>query len=121
MIPIGLIARSLREGADASTIPGFIATYLADTLWAVMFFYLFAAVLIRWPAWRLLLLTLCFTVGIEASQLYTGEPLATLRDFAPTRFLLGSHFLWSDIACLAVGSVLAAGLYHLIARPSKYA
>ena len=120
MIPIGLIARSLRGGADRSTLPGFIAAYLADTLWAVMFFFLFASAFVRWPGWRLLMLTLCFTMGIEASQLYRGEPLATLRSFAPTRFLLGTNFLWSDIACLAVGSVLAFGLHCLIPRLAKY-
>ncbi|MBX2850952.1 MAG: DUF2809 domain-containing protein [Phycisphaeraceae bacterium] len=120
-IPIGLIARALRSDADATTFSGFIATYLGDTLWAVMFFFLFAAALIRWPAWRLFLLALCFTVGIETSQLYRGEPLATLRGFPPTGFLLGNHFLWSDVICLAVGSALAVGLHHLIARPSKSA
>lgn len=119
MIPTGLIARSLRSGADHSTLPGFVAAYLADTLWAVMFFFLFAAALVRWRAWGLLVLTVCFTMGIEASQLYDGEPLATLRGFAPTRFLLGKSFLWSDIACLAVGSVLAFGLHRLIPRPAK--
>lgn len=74
VIPIGLIARSIRNGADATTLPGFIATYLADTLWAVMFFFLFAATFIRGSTWRLCLLTLGFTVGIEASQLYTANP-----------------------------------------------
>lgn len=121
MIPIGLFARSLRKGADATNVPGFIATYLADTLWAVLFFFLFAAVLIRWPAWRLFVLTLCFTIAIEVSQLYDGEPLSTLRDFAPTRFLLGNHFLWSDVICLTVGSIAAAGLHMLVSRPSKTA
>lgn len=121
MIPAGLIARSFRSDADAATISGFIATYLADTLWAVMFFFLFAAAFVRWPAWRLLLLTLCFTLGIEASQLYHGEPLATLRGFAPTRFLLGTNFLWSDVICLAVGGAFATGQHRLIPRPAKYA
>lgn len=115
-IPIGLIARSMRDGADASTIGGFITTYLGDTLWAVMFFFLFAAVLVAWPTWRLALLTLCFTLGIELSQLYHGQPLVALRSIAPLRFLLGTHFLWSDIICLTVGSVLAVILHQIIRR-----
>ena len=119
VIPIGLIARSLRGDADSSTPLGFIAAYLPDTLWAVMFFYLFAAALVRFKTWAIGLLTLTFTIAIEASQLYHGEPLATLRDFPPTRFLLGTNFLWSDIICLTVGSVLAASLHHLITRPHK--
>lgn len=117
MIPIGLIARSLRGDADVSTSLGFITTYLGDALWAVMFFFLFAAILLSWPTTRLLALTLAFTIGIELSQLYHGEPLATLRSFPPTRFLLGSTFLWSDIICLTVGTTLASALHLLI--PSR--
>lgn len=116
MIPAGLLTRAMRRGADESTPTGFIATYLADTLWAVMFF-LFAALFVRWRAWTLVVLTLAFTVGIELSQLYNGEPLATLRGFPPTRFLLGTNFLWSDVICLTVGSILATGLHSLITRP----
>lgn len=116
VIPIGLIARSMRDGADPATIGGFVATYLPDTLWAVMFFFLFAAV---WPGWGTAVLaaaTLAFTVGIEASQLYHGEPLATLRSFGITRFLLGKHFLWSDVICLTIGTSLAAAIHHMIPR-----
>ncbi len=116
VIPIGLFARSLRSNAEPSTPFGFISTYLADTLWAVMFFFLFAALMVRAKAWRVGLFTLVFTVVIEVSQLYQGEPLASLRGFPPTRFLLGTNFLWSDIACLCVGTAAAAALHHLIRR-----
>jgi hypothetical protein len=116
VIPIGLMSKVLRSDADASTAFGFVITYLGDTLWAVMFFFFFAALLPCWRAWAIGLLTLGGTLGIEFSQLYAGEPLATLRSFAPTRFLLGSHFLWSDVICLAVGTALATGLHSLIVR-----
>ena len=114
VIPIGLIARSLRGDADGTTAFGFIATYLGDTLWAVMFYFLFAAVLMSWATRRLAVLTLIFTAGIEFSQLYHGEPLASLRSFPPTRFLLGTNFLWSDILCLCVGTTLAAAVHAVI-------
>lgn len=115
VIPVGLLARSMRGGADGETFVGFILTYLGDTLWAVMFYYLFAACWIRLKVWAILLITLCFTVALEASQCYHGEPLSTLRGFALTRFLLGTNFLWSDIACLFIGSMVAA-LIHAIMR-----
>ena len=114
VIPLGLIARSLRGEADRSTAFGFITTYLGDTLWAVMFFFFFAALLFHWKSRALGLLTLGFTVAIEVSQLYHGEPMATLRSFPPTRFLLGSHFLWSDIMCLVVGTAMATAVHALI-------
>ncbi|XAM00997.1 DUF2809 domain-containing protein [Phycisphaeraceae bacterium D3-23] len=115
-VPIGLIARSFRTGADASTPVGFVATYLGDVLWAVLFFFVFAGVLPRWRTGALAGLTLGVTVGIELSQLYHGEPLATLRGFGPTRFLLGTNFLWSDVLCLVVGTAIAAGVHGVLNR-----
>ena len=114
VIPVGLIARSMRDDADAASVFGFVTTYLGDTLWAVMFYFLFAAVLMSWATRRLAVLTLIFTAGIEFSQLYHGEPLASLRSFPPTRFLLGTHFLRSDILCLCVGTTLAAAVHAVI-------
>ncbi|MFN3168649.1 MAG: DUF2809 domain-containing protein [Phycisphaeraceae bacterium] len=113
IIPIGLFARSHRDGADASTLAGFVATYLGDVLWATMFFLVFALITPRRSTLVLSAITLVFTLGIEASQLYQGEPLKTLRAFKPTGFLLGKQFLWSDVACLVVGTALAAGLHRL--------
>jgi hypothetical protein len=117
VIPVGLIARSMRGEADASTAMGFVTTYLGDTLWAVMFFFFFAAMLPSWRTWSLGVLTLTFTIAIETSQLYRGEPLASLRSFPTTRFLLGTNFLWSDVICLTVGTAFAAGLHNLLTRP----
>lgn len=122
VIPLGLLARSMRSGADDTTVGGFIATYAGDTLWAVMFFFFFAAVRPRARTIALGAVTLAFTLGIEASQLYHGEPLATLRSISLMRFLLGSQFLWSDVACLIVGTALSTALHRVIAvkqRPGR--
>lgn len=116
VVPVGLIARSMRGRADSDTVIGFITTYLGDMLWAVMFFFLFAATFIKAGTYKLGLLTLGFTLTIEISQLYRGEPLASLRGFPPTRFLLGTNFLWSDVACLLVGTTLATALHLVINR-----
>ncbi|MFI4859122.1 MAG: DUF2809 domain-containing protein [Phycisphaerales bacterium JB063] len=116
MIPIGLYARSFHAEADTSSAVGFVATYLPDTLWAVLFFFVFAGVLVRWRTWSLTGLAIGVTLGIELSQLYHGEPLATLRGFGPTRFLLGTNFLWSDVVCLAAGTLIAAGVHAVSSR-----
>ena len=116
VIPVGLAARSYRDGADSATVVGFIISYAGDTLWATMFFFVFAWI---WPdrsSLRLAGVTLFVTLGIEFSQLYHGESLKTLRGFKPTGFLLGSCFLWSDVACLFVGTLLAIAVYHALAQ-----
>ena len=104
----------MRGDADSTTALGFITTFLGDTLWAVMFFFLFAALLFHWKSRALGLLTIGFTISIEMSQLYNGEPLATLRGFPPARFLLGTNFLWSDVICLTVGTTLAVCIHAVI-------
>ncbi|MFK7790285.1 MAG: DUF2809 domain-containing protein [Phycisphaeraceae bacterium] len=114
VVPVGLISRSLRSGSVPSSPVGFIAAYLPDTVWATMFFFLFAAVLVRWRTWSLAALTLAFTFTIEAAQLYQGEPLDTLRSIPWIHFLLGTKFLWTDLVCLCVGTTMAAALHHLI-------
>lgn len=116
VIPVGLAARAMRGDTDASVFTAFITDYLGDTLWAVMFFFLLAASLPRWRTSVLAAMTLLPTLGIEASQRYRGEPLATLRGFAPTRFLLGTNFLWSDVVCLIVGTLLASAVHLILKR-----
>jgi Protein of unknown function (DUF2809) len=51
-------------------------------------------------------------VLIELQQLITWTPLRRLRDDTPAGVLLGHGFLWSDLACYAVG-VLAGALFSV--------
>ena len=118
-IPAGLLARHWRSGADTSTPLGFVATYLGDTLWAALFFFVFAGCFIRWRTGRLAVLTLGTTLGIESSQLYRGEPLATLRANEIGRALIGTQFLWSDVACILIGTAAAGCLHHWISCNAK--
>ena len=107
VIPLGLLARSHRAGADASTLVGFLATYAGDTFWPIMFYF---AARICCPAARivsLLLFVLALTLTLEFSQLWKTPWLVFLRSKPGIGFLLGSYFIWSDVACCLVGSILA--------------
>jgi hypothetical protein len=104
IVVAGLAARHLRSAA-----PGILTTYLGDTLWPVLFFLLFAIALPRAATRTVALLTLATTLGIEFSQLYHAPWLDALRATPPGRLLLGNTFLWSDVACLVVGTAIAAG------------
>jgi len=53
---------------------------------------------------------ICF--ALELFQL-TSVPLRTPQ---PLRFLLGTSFAWTDVACYAVGAVVVAGIVHLRGR-----
>jgi len=113
IVPIGLFARSHRAGADPGTLIGFLATYVGDTLWPILFFFLGRFV---WPSARMLHLfigTLALTFAIEFSQLWQPDWLQWLRTQPVIGFILGNSFIWSDVVCCFVGAGIAVGLDSL--------
>ncbi len=107
VIPVGLLARSLRAGADAATLPGFLATYMGDALWPIMFFFLGRVVFPLANRWPLAAFTLGLTLTLEFGQLWQPAWLQWLREQPVIGFILGNSFVWSDVVCLVVGSVVA--------------
>ena len=115
VIPLGLLARSHRAGADPATLAGFFATYTGDTLWPIMFYF---AGRFCFPNAKLVSLVMCvvaLTLTLEFSQLWKPPWLMSLRAMPGIGFVLGNHFIWSDVACCLVGSGLAM-LVDLIRR-----
>lgn len=87
----------------ASRLPGFLADYAGDTLWALAAFLGFGLVLPRASTWRVALLAISFSVVIEVSQLYHAPWIDSIRRTTLGGLILGYGFVWSDLACYAVG------------------
>jgi hypothetical protein len=104
-IPLGLGSRM-----RGLPMPGLVRTYGGDVLSATCIFFG-----VRYVAHQRSLLR-CSAIGfiicvlIELQQLYTGKWLVHLRDDTPLGILLGHGFLWSDIACYAVGTAIGAAI-----------
>ncbi len=107
VIPVGLFARSQRAGADPATLFGFLSTYVGDTLWPIMFFFIGRFVFPLANRWSLVACTLALTLTLEFGQLWQPATLQTLREMPVIGFILGNSFLWSDVACLLVGSAIS--------------
>jgi len=91
-----------------------VARYAGDTLWAAMVFWLLAIV---WPRARtrgLAIGALGIALGVEVSQLYHAGWIDAIRQTRLGALVLGSGFLWSDLACYTVGVGVAAGLDRLL-------
>lgn len=104
VIALGLITR-----ADLP-LPALIATYGGDTLYATLIVLLIA---LLWPQasrWRVGLLALGFCVAVEVSQVARAPWLDAIRATLPGRLILGAGFLWSDMACYAVGVLIGIAL-----------
>ncbi len=119
IVALGLVLRRLRPGADPSTLQGFISTYAPDTLWGILITMCLAAAFPRWRPLRVTLTALALTTAIELTQLTSVTPLPWLRSFAVPRFLLGTQFAWTDIACLLAAAAISFALLHLIDRAPR--
>ena len=83
-------------------MPTFIATYAGDTLCALAAFFGFGLVLPANPP-KVTVLAMAFSVAIELSQLYHAPWIDSIRHMTIGGLILGFGFLWSDLACYAVG------------------
>jgi hypothetical protein len=87
-------------------LPRFVSAYAGDTIWALAAFLGIGLVLPRASTRLLALLTMSFSVAIEVSQLYHAPWIDSIRQTSLGGLILGFGFLWSDLACYAVGVAL---------------
>lgn len=103
MISAGLLSRRYPAWQ-----PRVVATYAGDVLWAVMVFWGLALV---WPRARTATLAgaaLGVACVVEGSQLLQMPWLVAVRETRFGALALGQGFVWSDIACYAVGIAAAS-------------
>ena len=108
------IALGLASRRYTVSLPGFVAEYAGDTLWALM---VFLGVSVVSPSTRLLsrsTAALAFTYGIELSQLYHMPWIDTIRQTTLGGLILGFGFLWSDFLCYTVGVAIGVGFDYWI-------
>jgi hypothetical protein len=101
-IAAGLLAR-----LNKSSFPDVVNLCLGDALYAFMMFYIVSfAVPSKSAAGRAAVaLAICF--GIEFFQLYKAGWINDIRLTLPGRLVLGSGFLWSDLAAYCMGIAAA--------------
>ena len=97
----------------AQCLPGFIAAYAGDTLWALAAFLGFGLILPRVSTRTIAMLALAFSVAIELSQLYHAPWIDSIRQTTLGGLILGFGFLWSDLACYAVGVGLGLAIENI--------
>jgi len=104
---IALVALTITFGIGSRrlghSLPGFVAAYAGDTLWALAAFLGIGLLLPRASTWRVAALSMSFSVMIEVSQLYHAPWIDSIRRTILGGLILGYGFLWSDLACYAVG------------------
>jgi hypothetical protein len=104
MVLIGLVVlMGIGSRHYPHILPRFIAAYAGDTLWALAAFLGIGLLLPRASSRTIALLAMAFSVSIELSQLYHAPWIDSIRRTTLGGLILGFGFLWSDLACYAVG------------------
>lgn len=96
-----------------------IQEYGGDTIWAGMFLFFLRMIFLRVALWKLAII--CYTLGVldECSQLYRADWMNAIRATTLGRLMFGAGFLWSDLLCYLVGTVLAFVIISFIERRRK--
>ncbi|RYF77280.1 MAG: DUF2809 domain-containing protein [Cytophagaceae bacterium] len=118
-LTVSVLILGLASRRFAHSLPSFINAYVGDTLWALMVFFGIAFVFKRLSTWRVALLALLFSFGIEFSQLYHAPWIDSLRATRLGGLVLGFGFLWTDLICYSVGIAVGAVIDYRLARPAK--
>ncbi len=101
IVLVAVLGISSRRYAHA--LPQVTAAYAGDTLWALAAFLGIGVLLPRASTVRIALLAMALSVAVEISQLYHARWIDSIRQTTLGRLILGFGFVWSDLACYAVG------------------
>jgi hypothetical protein len=112
------VVLGLGSRRHADHLPGFVAAYAGDTLWAFLAYLAIGLVLPGVSTWRVALVAMSFSAIVEVSQLYHAPWIDSIRRTTLGGLALGYGFLWSDLACYAVGVGLGVVIEVIrMARP----
>jgi hypothetical protein len=118
LLTAATVALGLATRRFPGAFPGFVAAYAGDVLWAAMVYLLIAA---AWPGAstrRVAMAAGIVSLAVEVGQLYHAPWIDAVRQTRIGGLVLGRGFLWSDLACYAIGVALAAALDRALARRS---
>jgi hypothetical protein len=100
------VALGLGSRRYAASLPGVVAAYAGDTLWATVAFLGIGLLLPRASTWRVALLAMSLSVLVEVGQMFHAPWIDSIRRTRLGGLILGYDFVWSDLACYAAGVAL---------------
>ena len=108
-----VVALGLGSRRFGGYLPGVVAAYAGDALWALGVFLGLGCVAPRTRTGHRAVVALAVSYGVEVSQLYQAPWIDALRHTTLGALVLGFGFLWSDLACYTAGVALGAVVDHL--------
>jgi len=111
VVALGLASRHYATG-----LPWWVGADVGDGHWALMLYLLLGVIARGLKPWRLAVLTLAVSYGVELSQLYHAPWIDAVRYTRLGGLALGYGFLWSDLACYTAGIATGCGAELFIWR-----
>lgn len=84
-----------------------IPLFIGDILYAVLIYFGMRFLFIRLKTYNTFLLSLLFCFSLEILQLVQIDWLIAIRKTTLGHYILGQGFLWSDLICYVIGTLLA--------------
>ena len=84
-----------------------IPLFIGDVLYAVLIYFGLRLLFIHLKTHKTFLLSLLFCFGIEILQLVQIDWLIAIRKTTLGHYILGEGFLWSDLLCYIIGTLVA--------------
>lgn len=84
-----------------------VVKYGGDIIWAGMFIFLLRIFFTKSALWKLAVFNYILGVADECSQLITTPWFVAIRQTKLGKLMLGVGFVWSDLVCYAIGTLLA--------------
>ena len=81
--------------------------FIGDILYAAMIYFGLRFVLIHLKLKTIFVLSVLFCFLVEISQLFQFDWLILLRKTTLGKYVLGQSFLWSDLVCYILGSLIS--------------
>jgi hypothetical protein len=116
LVMILITAFGLPARLVSSQLPTWYVLYFGDYLWAMLVFFIVALLLRNLSTLKVAIIALLFAYIIEISQLFHPAWLDYLRSIKIFALVLGSGFLWSDIAAYTLGISTGAIVEHFLLR-----
>ncbi|MEL1248189.1 DUF2809 domain-containing protein [Flavobacterium helocola] len=85
----------------------YIPLFIGDVLYAVLIYFGMRFLFIHLKTHKTFLLSLLFCFSIEILQLVQIDWLIAIRKTTLGHYILGEGFLWSDLLCYIIGTLIA--------------
>jgi hypothetical protein len=100
--------------------PLFFVIYIADGLWALMIYFLTAALFPTLSPLKLFILCFCGTWLVEFSQLYQEDWINSVRHWPLVGLILGYGFRYEDLIAYTIGISVGLLVDLLILRQRSH-